>query len=174
MAFNASAYETKQVFYSSKDGTKVPMFVTAKKGIALDGSHPTVLYAYGGFDINITPAFSPVVAVWLEHGGVYAVPNLRGGGEYGEAWHHAGMLEKKQNVFDDFIAAAEYLIKSGYTSSAHLAIHGYSNGGLLVGAVEDQRPELFAAALIQAIPMTHYYFDSFIWKVSDVRVQQGL
>ncbi|HYK09366.1 MAG TPA: prolyl oligopeptidase family serine peptidase [Gemmatimonadales bacterium] len=146
VAFNASAYETKQVFYSSKDGTKVPMFVTAKKGIALDGSHPTVLYAYGGFDINITPAFSPVVAVWLEHGGVYAVPNLRGGGEYGEAWHHAGMLEKKQNVFDDFIAAAEYLIKSGYTSSAHLAIHGYSNGGLLVGAVEDQRPELFAAA----------------------------
>lgn len=146
VAFTAGAYETKQVFYTSKDGTRVPMFITAKKGIALDGSHPTVLYAYGGFDINITPAFSPVVAVWLEHGGVYAVPNLRGGGEYGEAWHHAGMLDKKQNVFDDFIAAAEYLIKSGYTSSAHLAIHGYSNGGLLVGAVEDQRPELFAAA----------------------------
>jgi len=146
VAFNAAAYETKQVFYTSKDGTRVPMFVTSKKGIALDGSHPTVLYAYGGFDINITPAFSPVVAVWLEHGGVYAVPNLRGGGEYGEAWHHAGMLEKKQNVFDDFIAAAEYLIQAGYTSSAHLAIHGYSNGGLLVGAVEDQRPELFAAA----------------------------
>ncbi|HEX4634326.1 MAG TPA: prolyl oligopeptidase family serine peptidase, partial [Gemmatimonadales bacterium] len=130
--FAASAYETKQVFYTSKDGTKVPMFITAKRGIALDGSHPTVLYAYGGFDINITPGFSPVVAVWLEHGGVYAVPNLRGGGEYGEAWHHAGMFEKKQNVFDDFIAAAEYLIKSGYTSAAHLAIHGYSNGGLLV------------------------------------------
>jgi prolyl oligopeptidase len=146
VGLNASQYETKQVFYTSKDGTRVPMFITAKKGIALDGSHPTVLYAYGGFDINITPAFSPVVAVWLEHGGVYAVPNLRGGGEYGEVWHHAGMFEKKQNVFDDFIAAAEYLIKSGYTSSQHLAIHGYSNGGLLVGAVEDQRPELFAAA----------------------------
>ena len=146
VAFNAGAYETKQVFYTSKDGTKVPMFITAKKGIALDGSHPTVLYAYGGFDVNLTPGFSPVVAVWLEHGGVYAVPNLRGGGEYGEAWHHAGMLEKKQKVFDDFIAAAEYLIKSGYTSPRHLAIHGYSNGGLLVGAVEDQRPDLFAAA----------------------------
>jgi len=146
VAFNASAYETTQVFYPSRDGTKIPMFITAKKGTVLDGSHPTVLYAYGGFDINITPGFSPVVAVWLEHGGVYAVPNLRGGGEYGEAWHHAGMLEKKQNVFDDFIAAAEYLIKTGYTSSQHLAIHGYSNGGLLVGAVEDQRPDLFAAA----------------------------
>jgi prolyl oligopeptidase len=146
VAFNASLYETKQVFYPSKDGTKVPMFITAKKGAALDGSHPTVLYAYGGFDINITPGFSPVVAVWLEHGGIYAVPNLRGGGEYGEAWHHAGMFEKKQNVFDDFIAAGEYLVQQGYTSPAHLAIHGYSNGGLLVGAVEDQRPDLFAAA----------------------------
>lgn len=146
VAFDPNAYETKQVFYRSKDGTRVPMFITAKKGIALDGSHPTVLYAYGGFDISSTASFSPVTAVWLEHGGIYAVANLRGGGEYGEAWHHAGMLDKKQNVFDDFIAAAEYLIKERYTSSAHLAIHGYSNGGLLVGAVEDQRPDLFAAA----------------------------
>ncbi|HKV52456.1 MAG TPA: prolyl oligopeptidase family serine peptidase [Gemmatimonadaceae bacterium] len=146
VAFDPSAYETTQVFYRSKDGTRVPMFITAKKGIALDGSHPTVLYAYGGFDISSTASFSPITAVWLEHGGIYAVANLRGGGEYGEAWHHAGMLDKKQNVFDDFIAAAEYLIKEHYTSSAHLAIHGYSNGGLLVGAVEDQRPDLFAAA----------------------------
>jgi prolyl oligopeptidase len=146
LAFDPSAFETTQVFYASKDGTRIPMFITAKKGTVLDGSHPTVLYAYGGFDINITPAFSSVVAVWLEQGGVYAVPNLRGGGEYGEAWHHAGMLGKKQNVFDDFIAAGEYLIAQKYTSPAHLAIHGYSNGGLLVGAVLDQRPDLFAAA----------------------------
>ena len=144
--FDASPYETRQLFYSSKDGTKVPLFITARKGIVLDGSHPTVLYAYGGFDISSTPAFSSNVAVWLAHGGIYALANIRGGGEYGEAWHHAGMLEKKQNVFDDFIAAAEYLIKQKYTSSAHLAIHGYSNGGLLVGAVEEQRPDLFAVA----------------------------
>jgi len=146
VAFDPGAYETKQVFYRSKDGTRVPMFITARKGIKLDGSHPTVLYAYGGFNISVTPSFSPTTAVWLEHGGIYAVANLRGGGEFGEAWHHAGMLDKKQNVFDDFIAAAEYLINQHYTSTAHLAIHGYSNGGLLVGAVLDQRPDLFAAA----------------------------
>ncbi len=144
--FDASAYETKQVFYRSKDGTRVPMFVTARKGAALDGSHPTILYAYGGFDIATLPSYSPTVAVWLEHGGIYAVANIRGGSEYGEAWHRAGRLDKKQNVFDDFIAAAEYLIREKYTSPAHLAIHGYSNGGLLVGAVEEQRPDLFAAA----------------------------
>jgi prolyl oligopeptidase len=146
VAFDPGAYETRQVFYRSKDGTRVPMFITARKGIKLDGSHPTVLYAYGGFNISVTPSFSPTTAVWLEHGGIYAVANLRGGGEFGEAWHHAGMLDKKQNVFDDFIAAAEYLINQHYTSTAHLAIHGYSNGGLLVGAVLDQRPDLFAAA----------------------------
>ncbi|HVA57037.1 MAG TPA: prolyl oligopeptidase family serine peptidase [Gemmatimonadaceae bacterium] len=144
--FDASPYETRQVFYHSKDGTRVPMFITARKGVTLDGSHPTILYAYGGFDIATLPAYSPTVAVWLEHGGIYAVANIRGGSEYGEAWHHAGQLANKQNVFDDFIAAAEYLIREKYTSPAHLAIHGYSNGGLLVGAVEEERPDLFAAA----------------------------
>jgi prolyl oligopeptidase len=146
VAFDPTSFETRQLFYTSKDGTRVPMFVTLRKGTPLDGSHPTVLYAYGGFDISITPGFSPVVATWLEHGGIYAVANLRGGGEYGEAWHRAGMRGHKQNVFDDFIAAAEYLIAQRYTSTAHLAIHGYSNGGLLVGAVMAQRPDLFAAA----------------------------
>lgn len=144
--FDPSGYETIQVFYNSKDGTKIPMFITMKKGTKLDGQNPTRLYAYGGFDISITPSFSPTLAAWLELGGIYAVPNLRGGGEYGETWHHAGMLEKKQNVFDDFIAAAEYLIKEKYTSTPKLGIEGYSNGGLLVGAVETQRPELCGAA----------------------------
>jgi prolyl oligopeptidase len=146
VAFDPSGYETRQVFYHSKDGTRVPMFITAKKGVALDGANPTVLYAYGGFDISVTPSFSPATAVWLEMGGIYAVPNLRGGGEYGEAWHHAGMRLHKQNVFDDFIAAAEYLIHEKYTSPKKLAIHGYSNGGLLVGATMTQRPDLFAVA----------------------------
>ncbi len=159
--FDASAYETRQVFYTSKDGTRVPMFITAKKGLTLDGSHPTILYAYGGFDISTTPSFSPSVAVWLEHGGVYAEANIRGGGEYGDAWHRAGMLDKKQNVFDDFIAAAEYLIREHYTSPAHLAIHGYSNGGLLVGAVEEQRPDLFAAAYPGAGVMDMLRYDKF-------------
>src|SRR2546430_9319474 len=145
--FDPSGYETKQVSYTSKDGTRVPMFITHKKGLTLDGSNPTYLYGYGGFNISLTPSFSVATLVWLEMGGVYAVPNLRGGGEYGEEWHQAGMHDKKQNVFDDFIAAAEYLIAQGYTSPAKLAIAGGSNGGLLVGAVITQRPELFGAAL---------------------------
>jgi prolyl oligopeptidase len=145
--FDPSAYETKQVFYESKDGTKIPMFITHKKGIALDGSNPTYLYAYGGFNISQAPRFSITMPVWYEMGGVYAVANLRGGGEYGEEWHKAGTKEQKQNVFDDFIAAAEYLIDEGYTSTPKLAIAGGSNGGLLVGAVMTQRPHLFGAAL---------------------------
>ena len=145
--FDPSGYETKQVFYASKDGTRVPMFITHKKGLRLDGSNPTYLYGYGGFNISLTPAFSVAVLAWLEMGGVYAVPNLRGGGEYGEEWHQAGMHDKKQNVFDDFIAAAEYLIAQGYTSTPKLAIAGGSNGGLLVGAAITQRPDLFGAAL---------------------------
>lgn len=145
--FDSSLYETKQVFYSSKDGTRVPMFLTYKKGINLDGENPTLLYAYGGFDISLTPAFSIPTIVWLEMGGVYAQPNLRGGGEYGEEWHEAGMKSHKQNVFDDFIAAVGWLIANKYTCPAKLAIRGGSNGGLLVGAVETQRPDLFGATL---------------------------
>ena len=145
--FDPSRYETKQVFYTSKDGTRVPMFITYKKGLTLDGSNPTYLYGYGGFNISLTPSFSVAMLVWLEMGGVYAVPNLRGGGEYGEEWHQGGMHEKKQNVFDDFIAAAQYLIAQGYTSTPKLAIAGGSNGGLLVGAAITQRPDLFGAAL---------------------------
>ena len=145
--FDPSDYVTKQVFYRSKDGTRIPMFITHRKGIKLDGSNPTYLYAYGGFNISLTPRFSTSNIVWLEMGGVYAQPNLRGGGEYGEEWHRAGMFEKKQNVFDDFIAAAEYLIREGYTSTPKLAIGGASNGGLLVGATLTQRPDLMGAAL---------------------------
>ncbi len=145
--FNSADYETKQVFYRSKDNTQIPMFITYKKGIKLDGNNPTLLYAYGGFNISLTPSFSVSNLVWLEMGGVYAVPNLRGGGEYGEEWHQAGMKLKKQNVFDDFIAAAEWLIGNGYTKSDKLAIAGGSNGGLLVGACMTQRPDLFGAAL---------------------------
>ncbi len=145
--FDPSGYETQQVFYASKDGTRVPMFITHKKGLRLDGSNPTYLYGYGGFNISLTPSFSVAMLVWLEMGGVYAVPNLRGGGEYGEEWHQGGMHEKKQNVFDDFIAAAEYLIAQGYTAPSKLAIAGGSNGGLLVGAAITQRPELFGATL---------------------------
>jgi prolyl oligopeptidase len=144
--FDPDQYETKQVFYTSKDGTKVPMFITHKKGLKLDGKNPTYLYAYGGFNISLTPSFSTSRIVWLENGGVYAQPNLRGGGEYGEEWHKAGTKMQKQNVFDDFIAAGEYLIKEGYTSSEYLAIAGGSNGGLLVGATMTQRPDLAKVA----------------------------
>ena len=145
--FNPDDYETKQVFYNSKDGTRIPMFITHKKGIKLDGSNPTYLYAYGGFNISLTPSFSASRIVWLENGGIYAQPNLRGGGEYGEKWHQAGTKMNKQNVFDDFIAAGEYLIEEGYTSSDYLAISGGSNGGLLVGATMTQRPDLAKVAL---------------------------
>src|SRR5438093_376101 len=156
-----SRYETKQVFYTSKDGTRVPMFITYKKGLTLDGSNPTYLYGYGGFNISLTPSFSVAMLVWLEMGGVYAVPNLRGGGEYGEEWHQGGMHEKKQNVFDDFIAAAQYLIAQRYTSPAKLAIAGGSNGGLLVGAAMTQRPELFGAALAAVGVMDMLRFHKF-------------
>ena len=145
--FDSTQYESKQVFYKSKDGTRIPMFLTYKKGLKLDGQNPTLLYAYGGFDISMTPAFSIPTVVWLEMGGVYALPNLRGGGEYGEEWHLAGTKERKQNVFDDFIAAAEWLIANKYTSTPKLAVRGGSNGGLLIGAVETQRPDLFGATL---------------------------
>jgi len=147
VGFDPADYETRQIFYSSKDGARVPMFINFKKGLQSNGRNPTVLYGYGGFDISLTPAFSVSSLVWMQMGGVYAVPNLRGGGEYGKAWHEAGTKLRKQNVFDDFIAAAEWLIANDYTSSAKLAIAGGSNGGLLVGACMTQRPELFAGAL---------------------------
>ncbi len=161
VAFDPASYETRQVFYTSKDGTRVPMFITAKKGIQLDGNNPTLLYAYGGFNISITPTFSPANIVWLEMGGVYAVANLRGGGEYGKDWHEGGMLAKKQNVFDDFIAAAQYLISQKYTSTPKLVIRGGSNGGLLVGAVMTQRPELFGATLPEVGVMDMLRFQKF-------------
>ncbi|MAD17524.1 MAG: S9 family peptidase [Alteromonadaceae bacterium] len=157
--FDSDAYESKQVFYTSKDGTKVPMIITHKKGLKLDGTNPTMLYGYGGFNISLQPAFSSVNAAWLEQGGVYAVPNLRGGGEYGKAWHDAGTKLQKQNVFDDFIAAAEYLIEQNYTSADYLAIRGGSNGGLLVGATMLQRPDLFKVALpaVGVLDMLRYH-----------------
>jgi prolyl oligopeptidase len=147
LAFDASPYVTEQVFYTGKDGTRIPMYLTHRRDLERGGANPTYLYGYGGFDISLTPAFSPSVLVWLELGGVFAVANLRGGGEYGEAWHEAGMHERKQTVFDDFLAAAEWLIAEQYTAPAKLAIGGGSNGGLLVGAAMTQRPDLFAAAL---------------------------
>ncbi|MFH4764738.1 prolyl oligopeptidase family serine peptidase [Vibrio alginolyticus] len=157
--FDRNEYESKQVFYTSKDGTQVPMIISYKKGIALDGSAPTMLYGYGGFNISLTPMFSGNVANWLELGGIYAVANMRGGGEYGKAWHNAGTQQQKQNVFDDFIAAAEYLIENDYTSSDRLAIRGGSNGGLLVGACMTQRPELFKVALpaVGVLDMLRYH-----------------
>ncbi|MDW7691305.1 prolyl oligopeptidase family serine peptidase [Flammeovirgaceae bacterium SG7u.111] len=157
--FDFGNYETKQVFYTSKDGTKVPMFITHKKGIELNGKNPTYLYAYGGFNISLTPRFSTARLVWLEHGGIYAQPNLRGGGEYGEEWHKAGTKMQKQNVFDDFIAAAEYLEKEKYTSSKYLAIAGGSNGGLLVGATMTQRPNLAKVAFpaVGVMDMLRYH-----------------
>jgi len=163
--FDPSAYETKQVFFASKDGTRVPMFIVHKKGLKLDGKNPTFLTAYGGFNISETPGFSAANIILLENGGVYAKPNLRGGGEYGEVWHKAGMLEKKQNVFDDFIAAAEYLIKEKYTSKERLAIAGGSNGGLLVGAVMTQRPELFRVAFpaVGVMDMLRYHKFTIGW-----------
>ncbi|MCL9770608.1 prolyl oligopeptidase family serine peptidase [Flavobacterium sp. HXWNR69] len=157
--FNSADYESKQVFYTSKDGTKVPMIITYKKGTKLNGQNPTILYGYGGFNVSLTPSFSIANAVWLENGGVYAVANLRGGGEYGKKWHDAGTQLKKQNVFDDFIAAAEYLIKENYTTSDFLAIKGGSNGGLLVGAVMTQRPDLVKVALpaVGVLDMLRYH-----------------
>ena len=157
--FNSNDYESNQVFYTSKDGTKVSMIITHKKGVKLNGKNPTILYGYGGFNISLTPSFSIANAVWLEQGGVYAVPNLRGGGEYGKKWHDAGIQMKKQNVFDDFIAAAEYLIEKKYTSSDYLAIRGGSNGGLLVGATMTQRPKLMKVALpaVGVLDMLRYH-----------------
>ena len=157
--FNPNDYESKQVFYISKDGTKVPMIITYKKGLELNGKNPTILYGYGGFNISLTPSFSVTNVIWMEQGGVYAVPNLRGGGEYGKVWHDAGTQMQKQNVFDDFIAAAEYLIDNMYTSSEYLAIRGGSNGGLLVGAIMTQRPDLMKVALpaVGVLDMLRYH-----------------
>lgn len=157
--FDPEQYVSQQVFYASKDGTRIPMIITHKKGLELDGNNPTILYGYGGFSISLTPSFSIANAVWIENGGIYAVPNLRGGGEYGEKWHLAGTQLHKQNVFDDFIAAAEYLISEGYTSSGKLAISGGSNGGLLVGATMTQRPELAQVAFpaVGVLDMLRYH-----------------
>jgi prolyl oligopeptidase len=145
--FDPAAFETRQIFYTSKDGTRIPMFLVHKKGLTQNGANPTYLYGYGGFNVSLTPSFSVSILEWMERGGLFAVPNLRGGGEYGEAWHEAGVKKNKQNVFDDFIAAAEWLIANKYTSTPKLAIGGGSNGGLLVGACLNQRPDLFGAAL---------------------------
>ncbi|HEY4597795.1 MAG TPA: prolyl oligopeptidase family serine peptidase, partial [Thermoanaerobaculia bacterium] len=159
--FDPGQYETKQVFFPSKDGTRIPMFLTYKKGLKLDGSNPTYLYGYGGFNVSVVPAFSTAHLVWMERGGVYAVANLRGGGEYGEDWHQAGMKLKKQNVFDDFIAASEWLIANGYTSRRRLAIAGYSNGGLLTAACMVQRPDLYGAVIVGVGVLDMLRFNKF-------------
>jgi len=159
--FKSEQYTSTQVFYHSKDGTRVPMFLVYKKGLKRDGKNPTILYGYGGFDITINPSFSASRIAWLEQGGIFAIANLRGGGEYGEKWHDAGTKLKKQNVFDDCIAAAEFLIKEKYTSASHLALQGGSNGGLLVGAVVNQRPDLFKVALPEVGVMDMLRFQKF-------------
>jgi prolyl oligopeptidase len=163
--FDPAAYTTEEVFYPSKDGTKIPMFLTYKKGLKKDGKNPTLLYGYGGFDISMTPNFSANRLLFLESGGIYAQACMRGGGEYGEAWHKAGTKMHKQNVFDDFIAAAEYLEKEGYTSKEKLAINGGSNGGLLIGAVVNQRPDLFKVAIPQVgvMDMLRYHLFTIGW-----------
>ncbi|HEY2038695.1 MAG TPA: prolyl oligopeptidase family serine peptidase, partial [Edaphobacter sp.] len=161
LKFNPEEYETTQIFYTSKDGTRVPMFLSHKKGLTRDGMNPTLLYGYGGFNISLRPEFSSANLLWMEMGGIYAQPSLRGGGEYGEAWHKAGTKLAKQNVFDDFIAAAEWLIANRYTSPEKLAISGGSNGGLLVAACEIQRPDLFSAVLPSVGVMDMLRFDKF-------------
>ena len=161
VAFNPEDYTTTQVFYPSRDGTAIPLFITHRRDLDLSRPHPTLLYGYGGFNVSLTPSFSVSNLVWMEMGGIYAVSNLRGGGEYGETWHQAGTKRQKQTVFDDFIAAAEWLIAKGYTRPAQLAIMGGSNGGLLVGACMTQRPDLFRAALPAVGVMDMLRFNQF-------------
>ena len=157
--FNPNDYVSEQVFYTSADGTKIPMMISYKKGIKLDGKNPTILYSYGGFNVSLTPSFSPVNAIWMENGGIYAVPNIRGGGEYGKKWHDAGTKQQKKNVFNDFIAAGEYLQKNGYTSPEYMAISGRSNGGLLVGATMTMRPDIAKVAFpgVGVLDMLRYH-----------------